>query len=114
MTHKSRWQDGINLVCGIWLFMSPYTLGYTSDQPAVWTSYITGLLVIGLAITALRQNHRWQEWTFVGIAALLFLSPFVLGFAYVASATANCIFTSLIIGMDALWLITQGPQEKTA
>ena len=114
MTHKSRWQDGINLVCGIWLFMSPYTLGYTADQAAVWTAYAAGLLVIGLAVTALRSPQRWHEWTFVGIAAVLFLSPFVLGFANIASTTANNIFTSLIIGMDALWVMTQGPQEEAA
>ncbi len=114
MTHKSRWQDGINLVCGIWLFMSPYTLSYAADQAAVWTAYAAGLLVIGLSVTALRSPQRWHEWTFVAIAAVLFLSPFVLGFANIASATANNIFTSLIIGMDALWVMTQGPQEEAA
>lgn len=114
MTQKSRWQDGINLVCGIWLFMSPYTLGYTDNHAAVWTAYAAGLLVIGLSVTALRSPQRWQEWTFVAIASVLFLSPFVLGYADVASATANCVFTSLIIGMDALWVMTQGPQEKAA
>lgn len=114
MTHKSRWQDGINLVCGMWLFMSPYTLSYSGDQAAAWTAYAAGLVVIALAVTALRSHHRWQEWAFVAIAAGLFLSPFVLGFADIASATANSIITSLIIGMDALWIMTQGPQEEAA
>ena len=28
-----RWQDQVILVLGIWLFISPWALGYASDSP---------------------------------------------------------------------------------
>jgi hypothetical protein len=114
VTLKTRWQDGINLVCGIWLFMSPYTLDFRTEAAAAWTVYTTGAAVIAVSVLALKNPRRWQEWTIVAIAGALFLSPFVLGFSDVASATANNIFLSLIIGMDALWVMTQGSQHETA
>lgn len=114
MEQKARWQDGMNLVWGIWLFFSPYTLTYSGVQGATWNAYIFGVVVIVLSVLALKHPQAWKEWANVAVAVWLFLSPFVLGFAMQADATVNAILLSLLIGMDSLWAMMQRPNQETA
>jgi len=44
------WEDWINLVLGVWLFFSPWILGYATLYGAMWNSLIVGLLIAVLAI----------------------------------------------------------------
>lgn len=114
MEHKARWQDGMNLVWGIWLFFSPYTLTYSDVSSASWNAFGFGVVVIVLSVMALRQPHAWKEWANVAVAFWLFLSPFVLGFAMHADATVNAVLLALLIGMDSLWVMMQRPDQETA
>lgn len=114
MQKKTRWQDGMNLVWGIWLFFSPFTLNFSGVASAAWNSYIFGCAVSALSVLALRRPQAWEEWAHVLIAFWLFLSPFVLGFGMNADATSNAVILSLLIGMDALWVITQPREQETA
>jgi len=48
--------DWINVVLGLWLIASPFVLGYSTMAAALWSSIITGLVVIVLA--------GWAAFTF--------------------------------------------------
>lgn len=114
MEKKARWQDGLNLVWGIWLFFSPFTLNYSGVEAADWNAYAVGTVVILFSVLALRHPKTWVEWGYVIMALWLFLAPFVLGFAMQPDATSNDVILSLLIGMNALWVMTQRPQQTTA
>jgi hypothetical protein len=46
----AAWEDWISLVLGVWLFFSPWILGYAALYGAMWNSPIVGLLIAVLAI----------------------------------------------------------------
>jgi len=44
------WEDWVNLVLGVWLFFSPWILGYAGLDAAMWNSLVVGFLIGLLAI----------------------------------------------------------------
>jgi hypothetical protein len=55
VSRRQRGERGpawINLLVGIWMFISPWVLGYAVVTPALWNALIVGLL---LAIVALAR-----------------------------------------------------------
>jgi hypothetical protein len=44
------WEEWINLLAGIWLFISPWVLGYSGNHAALWNALIVGALVFILAV----------------------------------------------------------------
>jgi hypothetical protein len=43
------WEEWLNLLAGIWLFISPWVLGYSGTTTALWNALIVGALVFILA-----------------------------------------------------------------
>ncbi|MBX3039799.1 MAG: SPW repeat protein [Bdellovibrionaceae bacterium] len=52
------WEEGINLILGIWMFLSPWVLGFSSSRPLLWNALISGVLVAALAGAALPEARR--------------------------------------------------------
>lgn len=100
-----RWQDWVILVLGAWLFFSPFLLGYTQTAAAS-NAYVIGLGVALFAILALIDSKLWEEWVNLALGAWLIVSPFVLGYSNMAGPTWNHIIVGLLIGADALLVIT--------
>ena len=38
--------EGISIVLGVWLFISPWVLGFTAIGSAAWTAWIIGVLFV--------------------------------------------------------------------
>jgi len=105
---KRRWQDGVMVVLGVWLFFSPFILQYTSVYgTAAWNSYILGVLVTLVALTALAAPHLWEEWVNFVLAVWIVISPWVLAFNTSNVPTVNHVVLGILIGIDALWAINQ-------
>lgn len=52
------------LILGIWLFLSPWILGYSGVGNAAWNAWVVGLIAVivaGLAISAARQVQEGTE-----------------------------------------------------
>jgi len=101
-----RWQDWVVLVLGIWLFFSPFVLNYTQTTAAV-NAYVIGLAAALFAILALLDSKLWEEWVNLALGAWLIISPFVLGYSSLATPAWNHVIVGLLIGADALWVITR-------
>lgn len=76
-----RWRDVVNLVLGVWLFVSPWILQYTAIELAAWNAYVLGVIIAVAAIAALVAFHEWEEWADMAFGLWLIVSPWVLGFA---------------------------------
>jgi uncharacterized membrane protein len=80
MVAMARWSQIPLLVLGLWLMVSPFTLGYRS-VPLTWSDLISGSLVTAFAVIAFRTGRAWAAWanTFVGLwlafAPLAFWAP---------------------------------------
>ena len=47
--YTQAWLSWVNLVLGAWVFISPFVLGFTSNQVALWDNLIFGAVVFVLA-----------------------------------------------------------------
>ncbi|HEX5328361.1 MAG TPA: SPW repeat protein [Acetobacteraceae bacterium] len=102
----NRRQDWINLILGIWLFISPWVLQFGSgvavSQPvagapggpihavhhAAWNAWVLGVIVGLVALSALSRVELWEEWLNLLLGAWIFASPWALGFAGVIGAAS--------------------------
>lgn len=110
MQKRSRWQDWMTLVLGIWLFCSPFLVEayfpYTSLDD--WNSYMAGVALIIVSMVALRNPERWEEWFNILIGVWLIISPFLLGFASTQRIpTLNHIVIGIIVTLDAAWVLAR-------
>lgn len=53
----AEWEDWVNLVLGVWLFISPWIYGYTGTTNISWNSYIVGVLVGLVSIWGIAAAH---------------------------------------------------------
>jgi cation transport ATPase len=102
---KTRWQDWLNLVFGLWLFFSPWLLQYYTARPytdqtfALWNSVVFGAAVVVFAVWALFVPKKWEEWTNLVLGLWLIASPWVLGFHTYTVAAANMVIVGLVIAV---------------
>jgi hypothetical protein len=80
MVAMARWSQIPLLVLGLWLIVSPFSLGFRS-VPMIWNDIISGILVTVLAMIAFSTKRVWAAWanTFVGLwlafAPIAFRTP---------------------------------------
>ena len=74
-----RWQDWVMLVLGVWLFLSPFILGYPDfGSTASVNSFLFGIIVSALALAALGRPQMWEEWVNLVLGLWLIVAPFAL------------------------------------
>lgn len=98
-----RWQDSVNLVLGLWLAVSPWALGFATQEAAMWNALLVGLAIAVLALAALWAFQKWHEWINAALGAWLMVSPQVLGFATLQAAMWNNAIVGLAVIALALW-----------
>lgn len=54
--------SGINALAGIWMIISPWVLGFSSDAKATWSAMIVGIIV--LVLGAIRFFTGFSERRF--------------------------------------------------
>jgi hypothetical protein len=126
--HKAMlWPHYMNMVLGVWLVASPFTLGYLSkfipnasalrviaerglssfETRNLWMTYSdigTGLLVILFSYLAANtaRRHPWAQWALAVVGGWLLLAPLVF-WTPLASAYANdTLVGSLVIALSVL------------
>jgi hypothetical protein len=99
-----RWQDWVNALVGLWLFASPWVMGYAADSPsAAWNAYLLGAAIVIFAAVAVSMPKAWEEWINMILAAWLVISPWALGFASAGRVGLNAVVCGLVVGALATW-----------
>lgn len=101
----TRWQDWVSLVLGVILFITPWIFGTATTGASAWDAWILGIIGVILALIALAtvSAATVTEWISVILGIVLFISPWVLGFATTLPAAA---WAAWIIGI--LFVIVNG------
>ncbi len=94
---RKRWEDWVNLVLGVWLFLSPWILGYAAIQVPAWNAFIMGVAVVVFTLFALYVPKRWEEWMNSIIGLWMVISPWVLGFSVLTLSTWNAVIVGIVL-----------------
>ena len=97
-----RWQDWVNLVLGLWLFVSPWALGY-AGTPAGWNAYVLGAAIVVFAAIAASMPKAWEEIVNILLGVWLAISPFVLGFANTTTVASHTVIVGVLVTAFAIW-----------
>jgi hypothetical protein len=102
-TTRLRWQDVVNLLLGAWLFVSPWVLGFNTAGIVATNAWVFGIIIAGLALSAILAYQQWEEWLEAAIGIWIFVSPWMLKVA----GNPRILWSSLIVGallvILALW-----------
>jgi hypothetical protein len=106
MSTWKRWQDWANVVLGVLLFISPFVLGAMGVQTAAWTAWIGGVLLVIVGLYDLASpDQRTGQWIEGIIGVLLFISPWVLGFAGLTSMAWTAWIIGVLSVVLAAWVV---------
>jgi hypothetical protein len=100
---SAYWQDVVNCLLGVALFFSPWAFGFATDQPAAWNAYVVGAVIAVMALSAMVAFHDWEEWVSVALGAWLVVSPWILGFTALTSATLIHVVVGIATLVLAIW-----------
>lgn len=54
------WEEGANLVLGVWTFFSPWIVGFGVNQGLTWNALISGAIVAIISLVALYEVRSYQ------------------------------------------------------
>jgi hypothetical protein len=119
---KERWRDWVMLVLGVWLFLSPWILGFAAAMPAgeamgapvAWNAWIVGIVIAAVAVWAIVMFAPWQDWVNGVLGAWLVIARWVLGFGSLAAAAWNHVIVGLLVLALAAWELWDVRQRATA
>ena len=98
VTRRQRWQDWINLLLGIWLFISPWAVGFEGTQRAAsWNAWILGVAVVVFSAIAVSMPQVWEEIINLLLGVWLVISSWVIGVTSRAAETDAVIVGLLVI-----------------
>lgn len=117
MKKDAGFADVINLILAIWLFLSPWVVGFAGLMPAAWTAWLTAIAIAIFAIAALSAFAEWEEWINLILGVWLLVSPWVVGVAAMHGAMLTLFLTGIAVAVLAaleLWMLHRTPPRLTA
>lgn len=58
LASPEAWEEWIDSALGLWLVVSPWILGFSSQTGATWNAVIVGLVVLGISLEATRAGRQ--------------------------------------------------------
>ena len=96
MKGLTRYQDGVCLVAGLYALLSP--LWTDTDTAAMWSLIVLGALIAVASLAPMAgRTMDSMEYAHAGLGVLLFIAPWVMGYADLTGAA----WTSWIVGVIA-------------
>lgn len=96
------WRNMIELAIGCWLIASPFVLQFLSSPNASAMTIGIGAAITLLALLSIAKQQAWEEWGNLLLAIVLVLSPWIVDFVAVDSATWNALATGAILAIIAI------------
>ncbi|MCB1542880.1 MAG: SPW repeat protein [Methylobacteriaceae bacterium] len=106
--------DYFTLLMGIALVASPWLFGYSGKEPAVASSIVAGLAIIGCAVVALADLPHLFEEVDVVLGVLTAAAPWIIGFSTIPHATIAHVVLGLGVALLSLGELWWERTHKTA
>jgi hypothetical protein len=115
IVRERRWQDTVNLILGVWLFLSPWLLGYASTTVnASWNARNFGVALVVFSAIAVSMPQVWEEVINLLIGIWMVISPWVLGFTGARSAESNAVIVGILAIVFSVWAMAMSRQVITS
>ena len=95
-------QDYISLICAVVLFFSPWLFGFSSDDTASRTAWISAIVIGVITIAAIVQFAEWEEWVAMILGLWLIVAPWICGFSGLSHAVTTFVVLGLIIAVASI------------
>jgi hypothetical protein len=100
----NRWQDWTNGILGLWMFLSPWILGFSvSGGIAARTAWLLGAAIIVFAGIAIYLPKVWEEALNIVLGLCLLASPWALSYTEQSRPTTNAVIVGLLVTIFAVW-----------
>ena len=62
LAYPRAWEEWVNIVLAVWLFIAPFALGFTDLGAAAWNHWILAVLIAGDALWAMSQPRPEERF----------------------------------------------------
>lgn len=98
-----RWQNWVMLALGLWLFLSPWILGYAEEPAgAAWNAYLLGAATVLFSIAGLYTAKFREELAGIAFGVWLVVSPWAMGFTAFTPAMYNAVIVGVLLAIVSL------------
>ncbi|MGF6862645.1 hypothetical protein ABIE69_003235 [Rhodobacteraceae bacterium MBR-64] len=117
IVERIHFQNGVTLVAGIVLVVTPFVLAITPPEGTNLALLIANFVISGgaaiiLGAAALFYFRKWEEWLDIALGVWLVASPWILGFTYSQAAMWTAIVCGVVIAAMGTWRTTAGNGER--
>jgi hypothetical protein len=109
--------DVINLILAVWLFLSPWIVGFAGVTPAAWVAWLSAIAIAIFAIAALAAFAEWEEWINLALGIWVLISPWVVHVSGEQKPTVTLFLTGAAVAVIAaieLWMLHRTPPRVPA
>lgn len=106
---SKRWQDGAILLLGIWLFVSPWVLGYPNDSPPALNAFIAGTIIAVLAVFDLYKTYVWAVLVNIVLGAWVAASPWLVDVVADRAMSTSMLVVGIATIVFGLWELRSDP-----
>ena len=116
MKKAADWENIVNLLLGVWLFIIQWTAySGTSDiymTGSMWNFWFVGSVIIVLATMALQSMKPWEEWINVVAGIWMILSPWIFGYSTDRALMWNSLAVGLIVTILSAFALPVALSQK--
>jgi SPW repeat len=105
-----HWQDQLMVVIGVWLFMSPWALGYPSYSPPAINAYIAGTIIALLAAFDLVRTYVWAVLLNIVVGVWVAVSPWLVGVVRDPAMTWSLGLAGIATVVLGVWELRTDPE----
>jgi SPW repeat len=108
-----RWQDWCNAILGVWLFVSPWALGFSAGaSPAALAAWVLGAAIVVLPLINVSMPRAWEEGINILLGLCLLITPWVLSYADVPKPTDNAVIVGILVTSLAVGAMLRDTQVQ--
>ncbi len=100
----SRWEDWLSYILGGWMSISPVIFGAAVGSTASYVVLSLGAAILEAALYALIvPESEAAKWVLVGLGVILFLCPWLFGFASLTGLAWNARIVGVVVAGVSYW-----------
>jgi len=112
LDHPINMAAALDVVLGVWLFISPWVYGAYMKADA-WNSWIIGVLIATLAIIRIATRVASVSWMNTILGVWVFASPWIYAYTANTGRFVNSLCVGLLVFILSMSASTRAPRAVT-